>query len=259
MISPERLCPTRPGLRRRRCSQDRAMPSHATASCRFSRPAPTTFGLSTMVLPVAESFSTPRTAVFTIAERTSADVQSGCWSITTAADPATCGVAIDVPWKNAQHDGVVCTHVHARLRAEDVHARSDHVRLDAELHIGRSHAGEAGHDVVVRASGSTRARRGSSSSCRRPSPSARARPRARPCRPEPSAGSASPSDAIAVGSPATLLTTSTAAAPASCAFRIFSENVQTPREISAISPVRLPAAERGAGGAQTGRRVGAPR
>ena len=51
-----------------------------------------------------------------------------------------------------------------------------------------------------------------------------------------------PPRAIAAASPPTLFTTSTATAPASCAFRIFSENVQTPREISAISPTRLPAA-----------------
>src|SRR5918996_2502852 len=70
------------------------------------------FGLSTIVVPVAESFRTPCTAVFTIAERTSAAVQSECWSMTTAAVPATCGVAIDVPWKNAQQDGSVCSQAH---------------------------------------------------------------------------------------------------------------------------------------------------
>ncbi len=32
-------------------------------------------------------------------------------------------------------------------------------------------------------------------------------------------------------------------APAFCAFRIFSENVQVPREIRAILPVRLPAGD----------------
>ena len=47
---------------------------------------------------------------------------------------------------------------------------------------------------------------------------------------------------IAVASPPLLFTTRTATAPASCAFRIFSENVQTPREMSAILSVRLPAA-----------------
>src|SRR5918995_2651392 len=110
-ISPERFCPEPEGTPPKAMLTGSSDTFARTALCRFSRPAPTMFGLSTMVFPVAESFSTPRTAVFTIAERTSADVQSGCWSITTAAEPATCGVAIDVPWKNAQHDGVVCTQV----------------------------------------------------------------------------------------------------------------------------------------------------
>src|SRR5687767_15210655 len=50
------------------------------------------------------------------------------------------------------------------------------------------------------------------------------------------------SDAIATGSPATLLTTSTAMAPAASAFRIFVEKEQVPRGTSAISPERLPGA-----------------
>src|SRR5712691_5104186 len=55
--------------------------------------------------PVLKFFSTPVSAVLTIAERTSAADQLGCWPSTTAAEPARCGVAIDVPWKNAQHGG----------------------------------------------------------------------------------------------------------------------------------------------------------
>ena len=50
------------------------------------------------------------------------------------------------------------------------------------------------------------------------------------------------SEAVATGSPATLLTTSTAMAPAACALRIFVEKEQVPRETSAISPDRLPGA-----------------
>src|SRR5919106_6941025 len=51
-------------------------------------------------------------------------------------------------------------------------------------------------------------------------------------------GNSSPSCAIAVGSPATLFTISTPTAPAAWAFRTFVENVQTPRSINAILPVR---------------------
>ena len=86
-------------------------------------------------LPVAASLSTPRTAVLTMAERTSAAVQSGCCVDTTAAEPETCGVAIDVPWKNAQHDGRRLLASPCWLRTQDVHAGRDHVRLDAELHV----------------------------------------------------------------------------------------------------------------------------
>src|SRR5260370_923250 len=56
---------------------------------------------------VEEFFRTPRSAVLTIADRTSAADQSACCPCTTAADPARCGVAIDVPWKKAKHGGVL--------------------------------------------------------------------------------------------------------------------------------------------------------
>src|SRR2546427_10978857 len=50
-----------------------------------------------------------------------------------------------------------------------------------------------------------------------------------------------PSCPIAVGSPATLLTTTTPAAPALCALRILVENVQVPRSLTTIFPVGVPA------------------
>jgi hypothetical protein len=56
-------------------------------------------------------FSTFSSAVLTTAERTAQAGQFGCCPSTTAADPARCGVAIDVPWKNAQH-GVGKAGVH---------------------------------------------------------------------------------------------------------------------------------------------------
>src|SRR5262249_42646074 len=73
-----------------------------TAELRFSRPEPTStpFVSQHMPLLVLSTFSS---AVFTIAERIAQDGQVGCCPSTTAAEPARCGVAIDVPWKNAQH------------------------------------------------------------------------------------------------------------------------------------------------------------
>src|ERR671920_1652251 len=50
-----------------------------------------------------------------------------------------------------------------------------------------------------------------------------------------------PSWPIAVGSPATLLITSVASAPAFCAFRIFTEKAHVPRETTAILPLNVPA------------------
>src|SRR6266498_105634 len=78
-----------------------------TAVSRFSRPLPMTLTLVSVTsgLNLLYFFSTPWSAVLTIAERTSAADQSGCSPRTTAADPARCGVAIDVPWKNAKHGG----------------------------------------------------------------------------------------------------------------------------------------------------------
>ena len=47
-----------------------------------------------------------------------------------------------------------------------------------------------------------------------------------------------PSCPIAIGSPATLFTTTTPAAPALCAFRIFVENVQVPRSSTTMLPAK---------------------
>src|SRR5262249_16656412 len=73
------------------------------ADRRFSRPAPWMFASVMMIEPVEESLRAPRSAVLTMADRTSAALQSGCCPMMTAAEPARCGVAIEVPWKNAQH------------------------------------------------------------------------------------------------------------------------------------------------------------
>src|SRR5690348_8016565 len=51
-----------------------------------------------------------------------------------------------------------------------------------------------------------------------------------------------PSCPIAIGVPPTLLTTTTATAPAFCALRILVEKVHVPREMSPILPVSEPAA-----------------
>src|SRR5206468_11241592 len=75
-----------------------------TAASRFSRPVPLMFTLFCNA-PVEKLRSTPVSAVLTIAERTSAADQPRCCWRMTAAEPARCGVAIDVPWKNAKQGG----------------------------------------------------------------------------------------------------------------------------------------------------------
>src|SRR6266571_5032313 len=69
-----------------------------TALPRFSRPEPIDRTLVAFLIALAS-------AVLMTAERTCSADSHGRWPSTTAAEPARCGVAIDVPWKNAKHGG----------------------------------------------------------------------------------------------------------------------------------------------------------
>src|SRR5215217_7743597 len=76
---------------------------HVVASAateRFSRPAPCAVG-PTSYVPEKASLIT-KSARLTSADLICAGDQSECNSKSTAADPAMCGVDIEVPWKNAQ-------------------------------------------------------------------------------------------------------------------------------------------------------------
>src|SRR6476620_6725866 len=76
---------------------------HVVASAateRFSRPAPCAVG-PTSCVPVIASLIT-KSARLTSADLTCAGDQSLCSCSSTAAEPAMCGVAIDVPLKKAQ-------------------------------------------------------------------------------------------------------------------------------------------------------------
>src|SRR5260370_1425834 len=72
------------------------------AERRFSRPAPImlTFCSRAVLLNFLSTFWS---AVLTMAERICSALQLGCSQPSTAADPARCGVAMEVPWKKAQH------------------------------------------------------------------------------------------------------------------------------------------------------------
>src|SRR5690242_12050769 len=179
--------------------------------------------------------STPRTAVFTIAERMSAADQSGCSPRRKAAVPARCGVAIEVPWKNAKHGGVAqnacgidestftpgATTSGFTRKSTSVGPWLLKDAMMSELGVVK-YCCTAAMVVVV-------------------PPTARS---ACPSTSEtPYAGMvgwfAVPSVAIAAPSPPMLFATSTAAAPAAWALRIFVEKLHAPRETSAICPVRL--------------------
>src|SRR5882724_12700548 len=76
---------------------------HVVASAateRFSRPAPCAVG-PTSCVPVMASLIT-KSARLTSVDLICAGVQSLCSCRSTAAEPAMCGVDIEVPWKNAQ-------------------------------------------------------------------------------------------------------------------------------------------------------------
>src|SRR6478672_1821746 len=68
---------------------------------RFSRPPPWAVG-PTSCKPVCASLITGKSARLTSADLTCAGDQFGFICRSTAADPAMCGVDIEVPWKKAQ-------------------------------------------------------------------------------------------------------------------------------------------------------------
>ena len=74
------------------------------AAARSILPAPLFMGFES-VLPLVELL-TGRWAELTSADLTCSGDQLGCNCISSAADPATCGVAMLVPWKKAKQGGL---------------------------------------------------------------------------------------------------------------------------------------------------------
>src|SRR5258708_18655943 len=72
----------------------------SAATDRFSRPAPCALR-PTSCRPVIASLIT-KSARLTSADLICVGDQPGCNASNTAADPARCGVDIEVPWKEAQ-------------------------------------------------------------------------------------------------------------------------------------------------------------
>ena len=70
---------------------------------RSIRPPPRSMGFESGVL--LELDPTGRLAVFSSADFTWSGDHVGCSCLIRAAEPATCGVAMLVPWKKAKHGG----------------------------------------------------------------------------------------------------------------------------------------------------------
>src|SRR5947207_5630775 len=187
---------------------------------------------------VEKFFRTPCSPVLTIAERTSAADQPGCCWRTMAAEPAKCGVAIDVPWKNAKQGGAAQNACGIELSTLTPGATTSGLTrkstsvgpwllkpaMMSELVVWKYDL--AAPIVALSPLSATSAVLSASDAIYAGIVGSLAMP------PRP----------IAVGSPTTLFTTMAAIAPASCELRIFSEKVHAPREIRAICPVKLPAA-----------------
>src|SRR5205823_10249774 len=210
---------------------------HVVASAeteRCSRPAPCAVG-PTSCVPVTASVTT-KSARFTSADLTCAGDQEESRFRSTAADPAMCGVDIDVPLKKAhpvpspgQVSGLP-THV-IELRTftptevtSGLTAKSTAVGpwLLKPARISWLAVMNSWNVATADASGGLAARSAAPSFL-----------------PIITAGKSSPpppSLAMAVGSPATLLITSTPMAPAAIALRTFVLNVQPPRSMIARLP-----------------------
>src|SRR4029453_6186284 len=211
--------------------------SHVVASAateRFSRPAPCAVG-PTSCKPVTASLIT-KSAWLTSADFTSAGDQEGLRFSNTAADPAMCGVDIDVPLKKAHPvpspghvSGLPTQVIELRtLTPTDVRsgltARSTFVGpwLLNPARMSLLGVMNSWNVAMADASGGLAARSAAPSSL-----------------PIMTAGKLSPPPpalAIATGSPGTFLITTTPIAPAAIALRTFVLNVQPPRLTTTTLP-----------------------
>src|SRR5438874_12118405 len=211
---------------------------HVVASAetdKFSRPVPCAVG-PTSCVPVMASL-TSKSARLTSADLTCAGDQSLCNCSSTAADPAMCGVDIEVPWKNAQPEP--SPGQPAGLPTQVIELRTfTPTELTSGLTARSTFVGPwplkparmSWLPVVT-------------NSCSVASADASGGLAARSAAPSflliMTAGRSSPPNpslAMPIGSPATLLITTTPTAPAAIALRTFVLNVQVPRSTIASLP-----------------------
>src|SRR4029077_11027914 len=208
------------------------VPSAATP--RFSRPVPCAVG-PTSCVPVTESLIT-RSARLTSADLICSGDQVECKPLSTAADPAMCGVDMDVPWKKAQplpspgQPGPLPTQVIEMSTLTPTEVTSGLIATSTFVgpwllkpaRMSLFAVMNSWNVAVVDASGGFAVRSAAPSFL-----------------PIITAGRLSPpppSFAMALGSPATLLMTTTPIAPAAIALRTFVLNVQPPRLTTTTLP-----------------------
>src|SRR5262249_19784004 len=208
---------------------------HVVASAaieRFSRPAPCAVG-PTSCVPVTESLMT-KSARLTSADLICAGDQSLCSCKSTAAEPAICGVDMDVPLRNAhgaspQSIGSVLTQELRTLTPTDVTSGL----AATSTSVGPWPLKEARISLFAGVTNSWNIAPADAVVC----PDAlSAAPSLRPIMTAGRLSSKPAVLAIGIGSPATLLIMRTPMAPAALAFATFWLNEQVPRSIIATLP-----------------------
>src|SRR6266704_3319025 len=212
--------------------------SHVVASAateRFSRPAPWAVGPMSCV-PVNESLTT-RSARFTSADLICAGDQSLCSCSSTAAEPAMCGVDIDVPLKKAQPVASP-----GQVSGLPTHVIELRTLTPTEVRSGLTAKSTAVGPWLLKPakmslfSGVTNSWNVSTADAVVAPDARSAAPSFLPIMTAGRSSPPSPSLAIEVGSPATLLITSTPTAPTAIALRTFVLKVHVPRLTIASFP-----------------------
>src|SRR6266403_747299 len=205
---------------------------------RFSRPVPCAVG-PTSCVPVTASLTT-KSARLTSVDLICAGVQSLCSCRSTAAEPAMCGVDIEVPLKKAQplpspgQPGPLPTQVIELSTFTPTEVTSGLTAKSIAVGPWLLKPARISWLAVTNSWNVATADASGGLAVRSAAPSFLPSMTAGRLSPPP------PSLAMAVGSPATLLSTTTPIAPAAIALRTFVLNVQTPRSTTTTFPEAPP-------------------
>src|SRR6266403_1999933 len=204
------------------------------ATERFSRPAPCAVG-PTSCVPVMASFTT-KSARLTSADLICAGDQDECRFLSTAAEPAMCGVDIDVPLKKAHplpspgQPAGLPTHVMELRTFTPTEVRSGLIATSTFVGPWLLKPARMSWLSVTNSWNVATAEASGGFAVLSAAPSFLPSITAGRLSPPP------PSFAMAVGSPATLFITTTPVAPAAIALRTFVLKVQPPRLTTTTLP-----------------------